>query len=165
MPATSMAQFRAMEAAKHGQSALGIPRSVGQEFVTAMPKPSTLPPRVPPSLEAHTGMARGRHRPHGRKAHDPKAAEHMATMAAHLAVGNEDGAKKAALALANHLHRAAKKKAAPAVDHRRVSPGTVSQGTDHPSPKDNAPSFAPSMTKQISAGAFTTVPGNRAQGA
>jgi len=35
MPSTSQAQHRAMEAAAHGKSTLGIPKSVGQEFVQA----------------------------------------------------------------------------------------------------------------------------------
>lgn len=35
MPSTSPAQHRAMEAAAHGHSTLGIPRKVGQEFVHA----------------------------------------------------------------------------------------------------------------------------------
>lgn len=46
MPATSKAQFAAMEAAAHGKSTLGIPKSVGQEFVAATSKPSELPARV-----------------------------------------------------------------------------------------------------------------------
>lgn len=35
MPAVSEAQRRAMEAAAHGKSTLGIPKSVGQEFANA----------------------------------------------------------------------------------------------------------------------------------
>jgi len=35
MPAKSKAQFRAMQAAAHGRSTLGIPKKVGQEFVSA----------------------------------------------------------------------------------------------------------------------------------
>lgn len=35
MPSSSDKQHRAMEAAAHGHSTLGIPQSVGQEFVKA----------------------------------------------------------------------------------------------------------------------------------
>lgn len=37
MPATSGKQYRAMQAAAHGSSTLGIPKSVGQDFVSATP--------------------------------------------------------------------------------------------------------------------------------
>src|ERR1051325_10468791 len=43
MPAKSKAQFRAMQAAAHGQSTLGIPASVGKEFVKATRSPGKLP--------------------------------------------------------------------------------------------------------------------------
>jgi len=45
MPAVSKAQFRAMQAAKHGKSTLGIPKSVGTDFVAATAKPKSLPER------------------------------------------------------------------------------------------------------------------------
>lgn len=35
MPSVSEAQRRAMQAAKHGESTIGIPRSVGAKFVAA----------------------------------------------------------------------------------------------------------------------------------
>ena len=35
MPSTSQRQKRAMQAAAHGQSTLGIPKKVGKEFVAA----------------------------------------------------------------------------------------------------------------------------------
>lgn len=35
MPSKSAKQHRAMEAAAHGRSTLGIPKSVGKEFVAA----------------------------------------------------------------------------------------------------------------------------------
>ena len=35
MPSVSGKQHRAMEAAAHGKSTLGIPKAVGQEFATA----------------------------------------------------------------------------------------------------------------------------------
>lgn len=37
MPAKSAKQYRAMQAAAHGHSTLGIPQSVGEEFVQATP--------------------------------------------------------------------------------------------------------------------------------
>ena len=37
MPATSGKQYRAMQAAAHGHSTLGIPQSVGKEFADATP--------------------------------------------------------------------------------------------------------------------------------
>lgn len=40
MPATSKSQFRAMQAAAHGKSTIGIPKKVGEEFVDATPKGS-----------------------------------------------------------------------------------------------------------------------------
>lgn len=45
MPAKSKAQFRAMQAAKHGHSTLGIPASVGAEFVAATDSAKALPER------------------------------------------------------------------------------------------------------------------------
>ena len=36
MPAKSQAQFRAMQAAAHGHSTLGIPQKVGKEFAAAV---------------------------------------------------------------------------------------------------------------------------------
>ena len=47
MPAKSQAQFRAMEAAAHGKSTLGIPKAVGQEFTAATPSPKALPAKAP----------------------------------------------------------------------------------------------------------------------
>lgn len=43
MPAKSQAQFRAMQAAAHGKSTLGIPKEVGVEFAAATPSPKNLP--------------------------------------------------------------------------------------------------------------------------
>lgn len=45
MPATSQRQYRAMQAAAHGHSTLGIPSKVGREFVQATPSPGALPAR------------------------------------------------------------------------------------------------------------------------
>lgn len=46
MPAVSSRQYRAMQAAAHGHSTLGIPEKVGNEFADATPNPKALPPRV-----------------------------------------------------------------------------------------------------------------------
>ena len=43
MPAKSKKQYRAMQAAAHGKSTLGIPRKVGKEFVAATKSPKKLP--------------------------------------------------------------------------------------------------------------------------
>lgn len=45
MPALSRAQHRAMAAAAHGKSKLGIPAKVGREFVAATGSPKGLPER------------------------------------------------------------------------------------------------------------------------
>ncbi len=49
MPAKSKKQFKAMQAAAHGKSTLGIPQDVGQEFAAATPNPSELPEQFTPS--------------------------------------------------------------------------------------------------------------------
>lgn len=46
MPAKSQAQYRAMQAAAHGNSTLGIPEKVGKDFAEATPNPKALPPTV-----------------------------------------------------------------------------------------------------------------------
>jgi len=46
MPAVSRRQFRAMQAAKHGNSTLGIPASVGAEYVAATGSTKGLPERA-----------------------------------------------------------------------------------------------------------------------
>lgn len=46
MPIESKAQNAAMHAAAQGKSTLGIPKSVGQDFVAAGPASSNLPQRV-----------------------------------------------------------------------------------------------------------------------
>ena len=43
MPAKSLMQLHAMQAAAHGRSTLGIPKAVGAEFVAATPKGAKLP--------------------------------------------------------------------------------------------------------------------------
>lgn len=45
MPAKSKAQFRAMEAAAHGHSTLGISKKVGKEFASTTKSPKSLPER------------------------------------------------------------------------------------------------------------------------
>jgi hypothetical protein len=44
-PAVSQRQYRAMQAAAHGHSNLGISRDVGKEFADATPHPGSLPER------------------------------------------------------------------------------------------------------------------------
>jgi len=46
MPAKSKAQFRAMQAAAHGKSTLGIPDSVGKEFTSMHQSPKGLPEKL-----------------------------------------------------------------------------------------------------------------------
>jgi hypothetical protein len=46
MPAKSKAQLRAMYAAKAGNSTLGIPKSVGADFVAATPTTKGLPQKA-----------------------------------------------------------------------------------------------------------------------
>lgn len=46
MPIVSEAQRKAMYAAASGKSTLGIPKSVGQDFVAAGPASSKLPEKV-----------------------------------------------------------------------------------------------------------------------
>lgn len=47
MPARSKAQLKAMYAAKAGKSTLGIPKSVGADFVAATPSAKGLPEKAP----------------------------------------------------------------------------------------------------------------------
>jgi len=49
VPVVSEAQRRAMAAAAHGNSTLGIPAKVGKEFIAATPKGKKLPARTPKS--------------------------------------------------------------------------------------------------------------------
>lgn len=46
MPAKSQAQYKAMQAAAHGKSSLGIPKSVGKEFAGATKSPGKLPAKA-----------------------------------------------------------------------------------------------------------------------
>jgi hypothetical protein len=48
MPAVSKKQLRAMQAAAHGHSTLGIPESVGKEFADATTSTKNLPERKKP---------------------------------------------------------------------------------------------------------------------
>jgi hypothetical protein len=52
MPVVSEAQRRAMYAAKEGKSTLGIPKSVGEEFIGATPAGAKLPARAPKKKSA-----------------------------------------------------------------------------------------------------------------
>jgi len=55
MPAVSGPQYRAMQAAAHGHSTLGIPQSVGKEFVKYGP-----PDRSTKAMKAKKAKHRGR---------------------------------------------------------------------------------------------------------
>lgn len=46
LPAESQRQYRAMQAAAHGHSNIGIPAKVGKEFVAATRNPKKLPERA-----------------------------------------------------------------------------------------------------------------------
>lgn len=60
MPAVSKKQFAAMEAAKHGNSTLGIPQAVGAEYADATPNPKALPPKVKKKGPMAKAMAKHR---------------------------------------------------------------------------------------------------------
>lgn len=57
MPARSQQQFRAMAAAAHGRSTLGIPAGVGMGFVSATPNPGRLPKRARRRMGLRDAMA------------------------------------------------------------------------------------------------------------
>jgi len=57
VPVVSEAQRRAMYAAKEGKSTLGIPKSVGEEFIAATPAGKKLPEKAPKSKDAPLGDA------------------------------------------------------------------------------------------------------------
>lgn len=63
MPIQSKAQFRAMQAAAHGKSTLGIPASVGKEFAEAGPAGGSfkkLPEKKKQSDKMKDAVRRGR---------------------------------------------------------------------------------------------------------
>lgn len=108
-----------MRAAAAGNSTLGIPKSVGQDFSAADPG-GKLPAHAPSSsVEALTGMPSGKkktRRGGGRhKAAKPKvsADEHLKNVTAAMKKGDTASAKISALHLANALHKAAAKPQAP----------------------------------------------------
>jgi len=104
-----------MFAAKSGHSTLGIPQSVGADFVAATPSAHGLPAHASPhrpasSVEAMTGLPSGRtskrpvRRGGGRmKAKGPQ--QHLNAIQSHLAAGNHGAAKTSALNLAKALHQ------------------------------------------------------------
>lgn len=59
MPPRSEAQRRAMQAAAHGRSTLGIPRSVGKEFAAAGIG-GKLPKKIRPKKSAQFSLPRER---------------------------------------------------------------------------------------------------------
>lgn len=56
MPSTSPAQHRAMEAAAHGKSTLGIPKKVGKEFANADAAKAKGPNQNKPKYQASIGQ-------------------------------------------------------------------------------------------------------------
>ena len=55
MPIVSEAQRKAMYAAAAGKSTLGIPKSVGKDFVAAGPASSSLPEKAPKKKSKNLG--------------------------------------------------------------------------------------------------------------
>lgn len=55
MPIESKSQLRAMYAAAAGKSTLGIPKSVGKDFVAAGPASAKLPERKTPKKDKPLG--------------------------------------------------------------------------------------------------------------
>ena len=56
MPSLTPKQHRAMEAAAHGKSTLGIPKSVGQEFVQADKEKMSLADMTNPKKKRKKGV-------------------------------------------------------------------------------------------------------------
>lgn len=120
MPVVSQSQNAAMHAAAQGHSTLGIPASVGKDFVNASHgvNVSALPQRAPTSaLESMTGMPTGkthrgkRSRGKGPKNHAASAQQHAKDVTSAMAAGDHAKAKTSALHLANALHAITKKPA------------------------------------------------------
>lgn len=114
MPPVSQSQRAVMAAAASGHSSLGIPKSVGQEFMQADPGGSLPAHKPSSSLEAMTGLPSGKKRTRrggGRHKSKPKvsAADHHKTLNDQMAKGDHAGAKISALHLAKALHASAKK--------------------------------------------------------
>ncbi len=98
MPPVSDAQRKAMYAASEGKSTLGIPKSVGQEFVGGAS-----------GVEGLTGLPKKKPIRRGRHAGKPKATPESAHAELTEAMGGQDHAKKksAAFALMRALHASA----------------------------------------------------------
>src|SRR6267378_2409007 len=77
MPAKSRAQFRAMQAAAHGKSTLGIPQKVGKEFAAATESPKNLPARA--SKKPKYGHSPDRFEPDAIRAEAPPRIEYHGT--------------------------------------------------------------------------------------
>jgi len=106
-PMRSIAQNAAMHAAASGNSTLGIPASVGQDFVDASQgeNVSALPQKVKgpsSSLEATTGIPSGKRTHRGRRSRGNGAAHH-AEAKTHLANAQSASTPKASMA---HLFKA-----------------------------------------------------------
>lgn len=112
MPAESKAQFNAMQAAAHGHSTLGIPASVGKEFVAATPSSSVEAMTGLPSGKKKVRRGGGRHKAKPKLSHD----DHHKNLNAAMKQGDHASAKIHALHLANALHATSKKPKEPQVD-------------------------------------------------
>lgn len=117
-----------MQAAAHGHSTLGIPASVGKEYIAATPSPKGLPSHAPiSSIEAMTGMPSGKkkvRRGGGRHKAKPKLShtDHHKNLNAAMKQGDPASAQHHALNLANALHAMKKKAQAPQVDVPDLTP-------------------------------------------
>lgn len=96
MPVQSRAQMKAMFAAAGGDSTLGIPKKVGQEFVSTTPSSS-----LPEYVQAQRGHKAKTHR--GRRSRGKGSLNHHQIAKTHLA--NAQAAPTPAVAV-GHLFRA-----------------------------------------------------------
>ena len=103
MPMLSKAQNAAMHAAASGNSTLGIPKRVGQEFVNAGPAGKTLPERVGShSVSAHLGLS---NKPKKRSGHGKPGAHHLSALTHAHGAGDFAKAKTHALNYAKAIHQ------------------------------------------------------------
>lgn len=146
MPMQSKAQNAAMHAAAAGNSTLGIPKSVGQDFVNAshgenvkaLPQKASGPSSA---LEAMTGLPSGKKKTrrgggrHKGASAKPKmsAQDHHNALNAAMAKGDSAGAKISALHLAKALHKATAK---PTVNATAAKPGAPSPQQQPGTPDD-----------------------------
>lgn len=97
MPPVSIAQSRAMHAAATGNSTLGIPMSVGREFIGDGPPKKRLPAKAPSAPKTHRG----------RKPSTKPGASHLGMLQQAHAAGDFKAAKTHALNYAKAVHAGA----------------------------------------------------------